>query len=64
MLRSDSIIVISELPLDQQEPFSKWVEPKTCPYDDEDITKKYAYRWDYEHWFNYWSKGKIAPRYD
>lgn len=59
-------VVINELPVDQQEPFSKWLEGMTMiVVEEEDI--KYGnptatpYSWDYELWYDYWIKGEEAP---
>jgi hypothetical protein len=62
MKNQKGYVVISELPLDQQEPFKKWLINQTLPVIPEEGTNSHncAYSWDYEHWFSHWSIGKEA----
>jgi hypothetical protein len=56
-------VVIAKLPIEQQEPFKKWLIGQTCPAMDCEGENKFncAYVWDYNDWLNAWKMGKIAP---
>ena len=56
-------IVISDLPIEQQEPFKKWLIGQTCPAIDTEGKNKYncAYVWDYKYWLSEWVNGKETP---
>lgn len=59
-------VVLDELPEDQRKPFGEWLYGQTMTVvEEEDF--KYGkpmctpYSWDYELWYDYWSKGEEAP---
>lgn len=60
------VIVIDELPADQQKPFNKWLAGQTCPAFEHGVTagKHLAYASDYFSWYDHWIVGKEAPIYD
>jgi len=65
-MKGKSYVVISELPIEQQEPFKKWLIWQTCPAVEGEGENKYncAYIWDYESWLKDWKNGKEAPIID
>jgi hypothetical protein len=62
-----SYVVIDELPKDQIPPFSVWILGMVTPVVDIE-EHRYGpgtmtpYSWDYEMWYDYWSKGAEAPK--
>lgn len=61
-MEKKNYVVISELPIEQQEPFKKWLIGQTCPAMGNEGENKYncAYAWDYKHWLEAWKNGKDA----
>ena len=45
-------IRISELPEDEREPFTNWMQGQTRPWIDDLDPQDTAYPWDYERWIN------------
>jgi hypothetical protein len=46
----ETIIVISELPENEQKPFSEWIYNQTVPLVDGKDPNDCAWRWDYDKW--------------
>lgn len=63
MKKGRDYIVISELTQEQQASLRKWLEGQTTPVVKEEGEKQYdcCYRWDYDKWFAYYKRGRIAP---
>lgn len=53
-------IIISDLPEEQRIPFKEWIRGESQPIVWEGVDC--AYSWDYSIWFDYFSKGQVAPK--
>ena len=59
-------VVIPELPKEQQKPLWKWLVGQTMPIVEEEgeNARECCFKWDYDQWYEAWSRGRIAPVYD
>ncbi len=59
-------VVILLLPIEQIEPFTKWIDTQTVPIieSEGENSKHCAWLWDYERWYRSWSVGRVAEIFD
>jgi hypothetical protein len=55
-------VVIPLLPIEQVEPFSKWLYGQTVPVIEAEgeYANQCAWLWDYKKWYEAWSMGRAA----
>jgi hypothetical protein len=60
--KKEHYVVIPLLPIEQIEPFSKWLHGQTVPVIEEEgeYANKCAWLWDYKKWHEAWSTGQVA----